>query len=130
MNLTQIDKAIDRRPLAAGDIELFSEGVPKRRWIEPPFDNAGEAVRVWQAEPIHCGLVEEIVVRGEHPRTRKRSVAQHKLAIEGFIKANDGMVAIREGAVRAFGPKKCLNLLDDRFDSLESCGGITQRTAH
>jgi hypothetical protein len=59
MDLAQIDKAVDRRPFAAAHIELFSEGVPKRRWVDAPLDNAGKTIRVWQAEPIHRGLVEE-----------------------------------------------------------------------
>lgn len=71
----------------------------------------GHCIR--QTEPIHCGLVEEIVVRGENPRTRKRSVAQDKLAEKGFIKANDRVIAVRECAVGTF--KEMVELLLDRL---------------
>ena len=49
VELAQIDEAIDSRPLSIGEVELLRQSITKRRGIEAPFDDPGEAVGVRQA---------------------------------------------------------------------------------
>ena len=71
MQFAEIDEGVDSGPLAAGDVELFGQGIAEARWVKATFNHAGKAIGIGNTKAIHRQFAEMIVVGREHPRPGK-----------------------------------------------------------
>ena len=85
--------------------ELLGQGIAEDRRVEAAFHDAGKAVGIGNAQPIHRQFAEMIVVGREHPRSGQGPISQDQLLVEPLVEVAHGGVAVRgEGPLGDTGP--------------------------